>query len=116
MKNHNLQFLIKIKNHALKAIDYIKTIDFKEFMQDTKTLEACVFNISQIGELVNKMDTEILNKYPNINWQGIKGLRNIIIHNYDGIRYEMIWSILTESLPELINNIDLIIKAEESIS
>lgn len=55
------------------------------FEKDVKTQDATIFNISQIGELVRNITDETINRYNNIEWRMIKGLRNRIIHDYDGI-------------------------------
>ena len=113
MKDKSRTALIKMREHAVKALKYIEGFDLNNFMVDSKTVEACVFNISQIGELVQNVDPSIINKYNKVNWHGIKGLRNRIIHDYTGIKLQMIWSVLSESLPKLIEDIDTILEMEK---
>lgn len=57
-------------------------------------VEACVFNLSQIGELTNKLDKEYLIKYSDIPWLKMKGLRNRIVHDYEGVNLKLIWEII----------------------
>lgn len=57
-------------------------------------VEACVFNLSQIGELVNKIDKEFISKHPQIPWFKMRGLRNRIVHDYEGINLKLIWEII----------------------
>ena len=45
-----------------------------------------------------------------IEWRGLKGLRNRIVHDYDGINLNMIWNFLCEDLDELFNQIEKIIE------
>ncbi len=73
-------------------------------------VEACVFNLSQIGELVNKLDKEYLSKHHEIPWLKMRGLRNRIVHDYEGVNLNLIWEIiemdikaLKEQLLKLIN-------------
>ena len=73
-------------------IEYInKAIKFEQFCEDKKTIDATVFAISQIGELVKNISIETIEKYPNIEWNMIKGLRNRIVHDYEGINLTSIW-------------------------
>jgi uncharacterized protein with HEPN domain len=67
---------------------------------------ACVLNLSQIGELVGRLDAEFMEKNKQIPWRKIKGMRNRIIHDYDDIRLNIVWDVLVDFLPELITNID----------
>ncbi|CCQ97091.1 conserved hypothetical protein [[Clostridium] ultunense Esp] len=49
-----------------------------------------MFNLSQIGELVNKLDKEYLSKHHGIPWFKMRGLRNRIVHNYEGVNLNLI--------------------------
>ena len=57
-------------------------------------VEACVFNLSQIGELVNKLDKVYLSKYYEVPWFKMRGLRNHIVHDYEGVNLNLIWEII----------------------
>ena len=54
-----------------------------------------------MGEAVKRMETEFKNENSHINWKGIAGMRDVIIHDYDGIFYELIWKIILNELPVL---------------
>ncbi|HAQ40059.1 MAG TPA: hypothetical protein DCM73_03975 [Clostridiales bacterium] len=53
-----------------------------------------MFNLSQIGELTNKLDKEYITEYPNIPWFKMKSLRNCIVHDYEGENLKLIWEII----------------------
>lgn len=57
-------------------------------------VEACIFNLSQIGELVNKLDKEYIMEYPEIPWLKMRGLGNHIVHDYEGVNLKLIWEII----------------------
>ena len=106
MKEHNKVILEKIKVYATQAIQFKGNMDFEEFSNDTKTISACLFNLSQIGELVSRLDNEFVETKSEIPWRKIKGMRNKIIHDYEGIRLNMVWDVLVDFLPELIKNLN----------
>lgn len=56
-----------------------------------------------IGEAVNNLSDDIKSNYPKTAWQDIKDFRNILIHEYFGIDLELVWNVIQEDLPELIN-------------
>lgn len=66
--------------------------------------------IEIIGEASVYISEELKNKYPGVDWPAIKGMRNIVVHEYFGIRYDLIWEVVSEHIPVLKENILRIIK------
>ncbi len=106
MKEHERNVLEKIKIYAEQAMQFKEGMTFEEFSDDSKTISACVFNLSQIGELVTRLDSEFLEENKQIPWHKMRGMRNRIIHDYEGIQLNIVWDVLVEFLPELIKNIN----------
>lgn len=113
MRNKEYMSLIKMIEYIDKAINYVGEYNFKEFSSDDKTVDATVFAISQIGELVKNISNETMNKYNNIEWIVIKSLRNKIIHDYEGINLEIIWDIIKNDIVQLKSDIKKIIVEEK---
>ena len=97
------------------AMEYTKGYTFETFCNDDKTIDATVFAISQIGELVKNISNETMNKYNNIEWNMIKGLRNRIVHDYEGISLKSIWYVVSNDIIELKENIETILEKEKNI-
>lgn len=84
-----------------------KPLNFLEYQKDIKTKRAVERNIEIIGEAVNR----ILREKPEFkieNSRNIVGTRNRIIHSYDNIADDMIWSIVINSLPKLKSEIQIL--------
>ena len=109
MKSKDKIILTKILNYINELKEFIAGYNQEEFEKDKKTINACVFNLSQIGELVGKISKEIMEENSEIEWQGLKSLRNRIVHDYEGVNLTMIWGFLTEELDELKGQISNII-------
>lgn len=112
MKNKEYISLIKMIEYIDKAIKYTNGYTFEEFCQDDKTVDATVFSISQIGELVKNISKETMENYSYIEWNMIKGLRNRIVHDYEGISLKSIWYILKNDIIQLREDIQQIISNE----
>ena len=110
MKNKDKIILEKILKYIGELHDFIEGYDDKKFNEDRKTINACVFNLSQIGELAGKVSSELIEQNPQIEWRGLKSLRNRIVHDYDGINLTMIWGFLSDELDDLEKQINYIIK------
>jgi len=109
MTEHNESILAKIRSYAVQTRQFIGDMDFLEFSNDDKTMVACIFNLSQIGELVSKLESEFIENSAHIPWRKMKGMRNKIVHDYEGIQLNIIWDVIVNFLPELIDNIDTMI-------
>ena len=82
----------------------------KHFHVTKKKVDATVFAISQIGELVKNITKETMERYNNIEWIIIKNLRNKIVHDYEGINLNLIWDIITDDIIQLKMDLEKILK------
>ena len=112
MKNKEYISFLKMIEYIEKAIKYTFNYDYNTFCNDEKTIDATVFAISQIGELVKNISKETMEKYPNIEWNMMKGLRNRIVHDYEGISLKSIWYVIEHDIPILKKSIENIIQNE----
>ena len=96
----------KIIKYISKVLDYTKGIEYDAFISNSILVEACVFNLSQIGELSNKIDKEFEECNSSIPWRVMYGLRNKIVHDYEGVNLVLIWDIVKEDLPELNSQLE----------
>lgn len=103
MSERNIILLLEdILDSCRKIKKYTKGMDFSLFFDDEKTVDAVVRNFEIIGEAANRIDAEFRNLHPEIEWNRIRGFRNRIVHEYFGIDYEIVWSIIEEKLENLI--------------
>jgi len=86
---------------ANKIITYTKGLNYDTFISDDKTIDAVVRNFEILGEAAKRIpeDFKLLN--PQISWRYIIGFRNRIIHEYFGVDYEIVWTIIQDNIPEL---------------
>lgn len=87
--------------------------DESSFMEDTMLQRSCAFCISQIGEDVKKLSPEIREENPQVDWRGIAGLRDIIVHAYGTVRQRSIWKTVSEEIPALKDDCRAIISRIE---
>lgn len=109
MRSKDKLIIIKILKYIDEIKMFINGYSHKEFNDDRKTINACVFNLSQIGELAGKVSEELQEEYSNIEWRGIKALRNRIVHDYDGVNLNMVWEFLISELNELEEQLQKVI-------
>lgn len=94
---------------------YIGEADFEDFKNDRKTIDAVVRNFEIIGEASKYIPQKVKNKCPQIDWEGIIGLRNRIAHEYFGIDRAIVWHIIKKEMPLLKHQINQINRFNQSV-
>lgn len=100
-------YIERIIKYTKKIIRYIDEVDsFIDFESNDEKVDAVILNMEQIGETAKKLSDETKENYPTIHWPSIIGLRNMISHEYEGIKLNIIFDIATVNIPELLSKID----------
>lgn len=96
--------------HIKDAISDLRKIlegyDYESFNADFKTKLATLKLIEIIGEASNHVSTKCKEKHPEILWKKLKGMRNILVHEYFGVDYEQVWLAIKNDLPKLETQIE----------
>ena len=111
MKNP-LAYLCDIVNECQFIMGTLRNISADTFASDKVLTRAIERSLEIIGEASGKIPESLKNKYKNIPWKYMKGLRNIIAHEYSRVDYDIIWNIATTNIPNLYADISEILKAE----
>lgn len=104
--------LQKMSGYIDDVIQYVDEFTFEQFMADKKTISACAFAVSQIGELAKDISMSTQEEYSDIPWKSIRGMRNKIVHDYENIDLAVLWGTIVKSLPRLMNQIGEILYRE----
>ncbi len=98
--------LDRIILYCQKINRYIGSINSVVILeQNEMNLDAIIMNLKQIGETAKKLSEAAKEKYFDIDWQKIIGLRNMISHEYEGINITIIYSIATIHVPKLLDSL-----------
>jgi uncharacterized protein with HEPN domain len=101
------EYLDRLVKYGKKILAYMNSVkEFHEFSSNSEKVDAVILNLEQIGETAKKISEESKAQYPNLNWQSIIGLRNMISHEYEGINLQIIYDIATEKIYYLCKYIE----------
>ncbi len=81
--------------------EFTDGMDFEEFVSDRKTVNAVIRSLEVMGEAAKKIPPEIRNRYPEIPWKYIAGMRDKLIHEYHGVDLEIVWEVINKEIPPL---------------
>lgn len=90
--------------HIHECIQKIErfTADGKSrFLRDDMVQDAVIRNLEIIGEAAKRIDEDHRAAHPDIPWRALAGLRDVLIHQYEGVDLERVWAIVEKDLPPL---------------
>ena len=112
MKNY-LEYLKHIRDECKYLLDHTEGLTQDEFIEDVTLKRAFVRSLEIIGEATKRIPPEFRDKYPDVNWREMAGMRDVLIHDYLGINYNIVWDVVVNHIPQLFDNLQEIIKSEE---
>jgi uncharacterized protein with HEPN domain len=71
------------------------------FAEDKKTVNAVIRSLEILGEATKRIPKSFRQKYPDIPWSKMAGMRDVLIHDYMGVDLKTVWKVAEERLPEL---------------
>lgn len=107
----------KDKGNLLAIIDSCTKIqkftddiwDADDFFADEKTFDAVLMNFVIIGESVARLSENMKEEEDQIPWIKIKSFRNLVVYDYFGVDAEEVWQIIKNNLPNLKEELNLIL-------
>ena len=113
-KRRVIEILSDIKEAISRIKKYVKDLNFDQFLKDIKTQDAVVWNFEIIGEAVKLLPNNLKSNSKSIPWNKIASIRDRLIHQYFGVNYEIIWTIIEEELTDFLRQIDDLLSKEIS--
>jgi uncharacterized protein with HEPN domain len=96
---------------AVRAIEhYTEAMTFEEFAADARTIDAVVRNLMTIGESTRWIPEPIKDAHREVPWRTLRGVRNVVVHEYFGVDSEILWETVRTDLPPLAPKLEAILQ------
>ena len=115
MKEEKL-YLVHIVEASVKIKNYLPP-SLSEFAENEMARDAIIKHLANITESASNLEKLSKASYPNIPWEQIRGMRNILVHDYLGdLSHEEVWKTLQNDLPMLVDAAKNILKEKYAIN
>lgn len=111
---HILKQVLQSSKIIMIRFEPVQTVDdFTHSSGGMEKFDSICMQLITIGESLKNLDKvtngELLPEYPQIEWKKVKGLRDIISHQYFDVNAEAIFDVCETKLPELIRVVEMML-------
>lgn len=114
MSRSDVEYLRHILDEAAYLTSESEGLDRAAFLADPTLRRAFARSIEIMGEATKNLSDELRNRYPDVAWRAMAGMRDHLIHGYLGVDYEIVWDVAANEAPMLRDRLEAIIAAEET--
>ena len=104
------EYLRDILEAAKIALNYVSGMNREDFLGDLQCQDAVIRRLEIIGEAARRISAKSQKKFSDLPWSDMIGMRNMMIHEYDGVDMYIIWETVNTDLPPLIDVIEGILQ------
>ena len=102
-------FLLDILEAADAIVEHIGGRPREELLADRTARAAVLHELTVIGEAAGRVSSELRERFPTVPWSEIIAFRNIVVHEYFGLSWPIIWVTATEEVPEIRGEVEKIL-------
>lgn len=114
MPDRDLTFVLDILNAARLGQTFVAGVDKASFEEDLMRQAAIIRQIEIMGEATKRLSSSFRTTHPEIPWSKIAGMRDILIHSYDRVDLDEVWTTIQVAIPHLILQLEPLVPPDES--
>jgi len=101
-------YIADILESVAKIRQYTGNLSEEDFLADTQIQDAVFRRLEVIGEAAKNVPDDFRNKYPEIPWKKVAGLRDVLIHEYFGVNVRRVWKVAKQDVLDLERQLSIV--------
>ena len=101
-------FLRDMLESARKITRFTADCGLENFVANDMMYDAVLYNLQVLGEAAKKIPDPVRQRYPEIDWRGVAGLRDVLSHAYFAVDNIALWKIVSADVPRLVTQLERI--------
>lgn len=96
---------------ASRIAAFVDGLSKERFLADDKAVAAVSYELLVMGEAVRAIPEQVRNMAPGVPWEKIRGMRNLVAHEYFGVDLDVVWETATRDVPAVVEPIRMLLAA-----
>ncbi len=106
--------LLDIYQAGQRAVSYAEGLTRSGLEVDGMRVSAILYQVLIIGEATKRLSQELRDEHPEIPWNNMAGMRDIVAHHYDEIDFDVLWNVLQYGIPDMLRKIQPLLPGESA--
>ncbi len=110
MNSEFTDYLEDIVDAMENAESFTAGMDYEEFAKDLRTNFAAMRALGIVGEATKRLPSSFREKYPNVPWKDMAGMRDKLVHGYDVVNLRIVWETIKNRIPQIKPQLEAILQ------
>jgi len=104
--------LLDIVRFAETILALTTGMDEPAFQADLRTQLAVLYELTVLGEALKRLSPEFRDAHPEVPWRNMAGMRDKLVHDYDGVNVKRVWEVVCTNIPDLLHQLNPLLPQE----
>jgi uncharacterized protein with HEPN domain len=105
LPERDLGYLADVRKYAARALSHVEGMSAEQFIGSDTKIDAVIRCLIVIGEAAAHMSDNARAELPQLDWKAMSGMRHRLVHDYGRVDYEIVWGVLQDKLPQLVDDV-----------